>query len=459
MMKLGRILLAVLLMITMMSSAVIAADKDYGDELETIMQMILNDYIDNDELTEEELYEAAVSGMFSVLDKYSGYIPPANAENYNNSLNNTYVGIGVQLIQTKEYVVIDRVFFDGPAEKGGLLVHDKIIGVDGESIVGKTPQDAANLIIGEEGTEVVLTIDRSGYVFDVTLVRSTIVLKAVNVLDLKTVMPDISPEDEARIGYLELGSFSSNADEELEEALAEFKSEGKDYLLLDLRNNGGGYVTTGVNVLNQLVPEGLVVYFEDNDGGQVKYYSNLKDPSFTIVAIINENSASATEFVAAAIQESGVGTLVGETTFGKGVAQYLYTMPDGAVVKLTQDEFYSGAGVPIHEVGVTPDVVIEIPDYLTKEVKYHRGDWYDSVANLEKMLQFLGYTVGPIDHVYDDITFNAVKQFQADQGIYPYGVCDFTTQDTLNQALIEHVRENDIQLEAGLQLILSELNK
>lgn len=450
-------LTTVVMVVSFMGTTVSAQEIDYGQRLEELMELIMQDYLYKDDLSKEELFEAAVSGMFGELDQYSDYIPPTDASSFNNRLESTYVGIGIQMIQSDEYIVIDRVFFDGPAEKGGLKVHDKIIGVDGYSLVGKTPQEAASRIMGEKGTAVTLTIDRSGYVFDVELVRDTITLTTVDRLDPKDVYPEMPSASAAKIGYLKIGSFSSGVDEELQVALADFKAEGKRYLLLDLRDNGGGYVTSGVNVLDQLVEAGPVLKFVNNEGRQIVYESELPEADFKIVALINENSASATEFVAAAIQEHG-GILVGENTYGKGVAQYLYTLEDGAVVKLTQEEFYSGNDVAIHEVGVAPDIVVEVPDYLTKEVKYHPGDWYDSVADLEKMLQFLGYQVGAIDHIFDEVSVAGLKQFQADQGIYAYGVADFTTQDALNQALIESMMANDVQLKAAMKEILVQIN-
>lgn len=449
----------ILVVLSILTTSVMAAELDYGNTLEEMMDLIMEDYLHNDDITREELFEAAMGGMFGELDKYSDYLPPVDATSFSNSLNqNVYVGIGVQLIQVDEYVVIDRVFFDGPAELGGLKVHDKIIGADGESLIGKTPQDAASLIMGELGTTVTLTIDRSGYVFDVDLVRNTITINAIDRLNPKDIYPEMPSSSAAKIGYLKIGSFTSGLDEELKTVLADYKAEGKQYLLLDLRDNGGGYVDSGVNVLNQLVPAGPVLRFVNNEGREIVYSSDLAETDFEIVALINGNSASATEFVAAAIQENG-GMLVGETSYGKGVAQYLYTLSDGAVVKLTQEEFFSGDGQAIHELGVSPDLEVAIPDYLLKEVKYHPGDWYDSVATLETMLDFLGYEVGPIDHIYDDVSVKGLKQFQADHGLYVYGVCDFSTQDALNSALIESVRQNDVQLKAGMKLILEQINK
>ena len=425
----------------------------YGDQMESIMRTILDKYLDSDEVSAQSLYEAAMEGMFNSLDKFSTYIPADNSTTYTNGLNNTYVGIGVQLIQEGDYVTVTRVFFDGPAEGAGLIVHDRIIGVNGESIIGFTPQEAANKIIGDIGTEVVLTIDRSGYIFDVAILRGTVVINAIDQLDIKTVAPELEEAITSKIGYLKIESFTNGVDDELKPILSQYKAEGKTHLLLDLRDNGGGYVDAAVNVLDMLVPDGPVLRFINNEGREIVYRSNNTSVDFEIVALINDNSASATEFVAASIQETGTGVLVGETTYGKGVAQYLHEQPDGAIVKLTQEAFYTGNNVAIHGIGVVPDILVEIPDYLTKAAKYHHGEQYPEVVQVEEILTYLGYEVNAPDEIYDWKTFKAVEQFQADQELYPYGVCDFGTQDALNRALIEAVRENDVQLNKAIETI------
>lgn len=449
----------VVLVLSLFSTSIMAEEIDYGERLNEMVDLIMEDYLYNDSITRDQLFEGAMNGMFGELDKFSDYIVPESAESFSSSLNSgTYVGIGVQMVQLSEYIVVDRVFFDGPADKAGLKVHDRLIGVDGESLVGKTPAEAASKIMGEQGTKVTLTIDRVGYVFEVELLRDTITINTIDRLDIRSVYPEMSEASAVKIGYLKIGGFTSGVDEELENALSQFKEEGKKYLLLDLRDNGGGYVESGINVLNQIVEEGPVLRFINNDDREIVYYSDLDEADFKIFALINENSASATEFVAAAIQENG-GILVGETSYGKGVAQYLYTMSDNAVIKLTQEAFYSGKGVAIQGVGVKPDVIVEIPDYLTKEVKYHLGDQYDSVFTLESVLDFLGYQTGEIDTVYDETSVAGLKQFQADHGLFAYGVCDYSTQDALNRALIESVDENDVQLKAVTKLILEQINK
>lgn len=427
---------------------------NYGDQLDEAMELILDKYLDNLELTKEELFEAAMMGMFGRLDVYSTYIAAKDTEAFNNRLDNRYVGIGIAMVQEGEYIVIDRVFSESPANEVGLKIHDKIIGAEGVNLIGKTPAEAANIIIGEKDTKVNITIDRQGYIFSVEIIRGDITINVVERLDLKDIGIDVSEKVLDSVGYLKIESFTGDVSEELKELLSNYQEEGKEYLLLDLRDNGGGYVNAGVAVCNQLVPEGNVLKFINNKSEETIYTSKLKNENFKIVALINENSASATEFVSAAIQESGIGILVGETTYGKGVAQRLYKFNDGSIIKLTEEAFYSGEGVKINGVGVTPDIEVIVPDYLSVEVKYHLGDIYDSVKNVEEILTFLGYNPGEIDNYYSQQTKEAIKNFQRDQSLYVYGVCDFTTQKKLNQAIIDSQKYNDVQLLEGLNQII-----
>lgn len=425
----------------------------YGDQLDAIMRTILDKYLDRDDISAQELYEAAMTGMFGVLDQYSAYIPADRSEQFTQTLNNTYVGIGVQLVQEDDYVVVTRVFLDGPAEKAGLIVHDRLIAVDGVSIVGFTPQEAASLIIGDEGTDVIITVDRNGYIFDVTITRGTVVINSVDRLDIRDVLPDMAQQTAEKIGYLRIESFTEQVDDELKPILAEFEEAGKTHLLLDLRDNGGGYVDSAVAVCDMLLPEGPVLRFVNNEGREIVYRSDNESPDFEIVALINDNSASATEFVSKAIQESGQGILVGEKTYGKGVAQYIYELDDGAMFKLTQEEFFSGQNAAIHGIGVTPDIYVNVPGYLTVKRRYYQGDTNSEITVAEEILGYLGYGIQYPDSLYDYKAVDAVKAFQADQGLYSYGVLDLTTQERLNRVLMETVRENDIQLAEAARTI------
>jgi len=451
-----RLISLILTFILVFSTPIYGAETttQYGQQLEEAMALILEKYLDNKEVNKDQLFKAAMTGMFNELDVYSTYIGAAGAEAFSNRLDNSYVGIGVVIGQEGTYVVIDRVFTDSPADQAGLKVHDKFVEAEGIDLVGKTPEEVANIILGKKGTKVALKIDRQGYIFSITLIRDQITINPVEVVSLEEVGLAIPEEIKNQIGYLRLESFTEKADESFNQLIQTYKEEGKQYLLLDLRDNGGGYVDTGVNICRQIIPKGPVLKFVNNKGEETFYYSDLEEAPFKIVALVNRNSASATEFVAAAIKESGVGVLVGETTYGKGVAQRIYSLKDGSIIKLTEEAFYSGKGKKVHKIGVAPDIEISVPEYLQVQVKYHLGDQYESVKKVEEILTFLGYDTGIIDDSYDEKTMLAVKKFQTDQHLYAYGICDFTTQKALNQAVITAQKKKDIQLIKGLEQIM-----
>ncbi len=429
----------------------------YGDDFQAIMEYIDNYYLED--VSREELFNAAVTGMFSQLDRYSTYIAADDSESFLNSINNTYVGIGVVLVQSGDYVKIERVFIDGPADGGGVEPGDLIVEIDGESAEGFTILDCQRRLLGEEGTEVTVTFNRGGAVYTILMVRDTIVLKSVEASDLGDVLEEVSVEAEAAASYVLLETFSSSAASELKAIIEDEKEKRTSYLILDLRNNGGGYVDTGIQVINQLVPEGPGVTFVNNAGRVLNFESDLREAPFELVVLVNSGTASASEFVAAAIQESGQGILVGETTFGKGVAQNIVTMEDGSMIKLTTEEFLTGNGLKINGVGVTPDVVVDLPDYIDTTRRLYLTDFGDDVLVAERILEHFGYSVGAVDGQYDRSTYNAVKQFQADQGLYPYGVCDYTTQKSLNDLLLEDLQSKDTQLEKAYEVLLDLLSK
>lgn len=459
----GRIRVIAILLIVMLAlpqqvqavgAVVQGQEETYGDQLETIMQIILAKYLDNDDLSAQKLYEGAMEGMFGVLDKYSDYIAPVVSESFISGLTKEYVGVGIQFVYEEDsYADVHRVFFGSPAQKGGLKIRDRITAVDGISLKGLGSDKTVEMMLGEKGTEVTLTIDRQGYVFDVTLIRNTVTVSVVERRDIRDVAPEMPEAVADKVGFMKIESFTGEVAEEVDRVLTQMKAEGKTHLIIDLRDNGGGLVDAGVAVLNQLVPKGPVVRFVDNAGEERVYNVDNARAEFRIVALINDRSASATEFVAAAIRESGTGILVGEKTFGKGVSQHIYGMADGAHIKLTEEEFITGNRVHIHGIGVSPDIAVALPDYLTKQAKFYAGGEYEEVAHAEEILKYLGYQVNAPDSVYDAVTVAAVKAFQEDKGLHPYGVCDFATQDALNRALFDAVKDNDIQMNAAIDAI------
>ncbi len=459
--KLFTALIMVALILSLPATALAAEPTaaDYQRMFGEVLEFVKDGYAFGDELTEKELFEAAMKGMFDQIDPYSEFLTPEEGEAFSNSLQSAYVGIGVVLKQTNEYVSVAKVFPESPAEKAGVQKGDYFINVDGQDTMGFTPSQIQGLVLGEEGTEVTIVFGRGGTSYTATIVRGRVNAPSVESLDIKELMPKLTEEQANKIGYIAITSFSDETDKEFKKEIERIKARGINQLVLDLRDNGGGYVTTAVEAAREIIPKGQIVSFVNSQNQKKSYNSSLENPPFEIVALINENSASATEFVAAAIQDSKVGSLVGETTYGKGVSQFYFTYQFGYDIKLTMEEFFSRDNKKIHEVGVTPDYYVEIPDFLVGTTRYYINDTNESVKNIEQILKYLGYDIAEPDDFFDLNTFEALKIFQRNNKLYPYGVCDLTTQNKLNDALYNSIEAYDPQLSKAVSLILDKTEK
>lgn len=302
-----------------------------------------------DEVDEEALEEMLCVGMMAgVGDKYTYYLSRENMEQYLENTNGNFDGIGIQVYMTQEgEVVIGSVMEGKPAEEAGLLAGDVIIGVDGENMEGKQLSDVAAKIRGEEGTEVTLTVRRAGEAepLDATMERVTVEVESVACRMLTE-----------EIGYISISGFKANTYEQFEECLNELEQEGMQGLILDLRNNPGGLVRSVYQVGDALLPEGTMVYTLDKKGNREDLKCDAEYLDIPLVLLVNENSASAAEILAGAVKDTGRGTLVGTQTFGKGLVQRLFTLPDGSGLNITVQKYYTPSGTSIHGIGIAPDV-------------------------------------------------------------------------------------------------------
>lgn len=431
--------------------------EDYAQLFYNMMELIMNNTID-DSITRETLFLEAMKGMFKKLDPYSEFFTKTEAQNFTTSVSKQYIGIGVELSQKGDYVVITNVFLGGPAKAAGVEAGDEILAVDGVSAKGMNIQTLISKVMGEVGTSVDILFQRGKVQFKKTIIRQVITVKSVDTMTLpKSYL--LTPEQTSQISYLRLSSFSSNTDVEFNDAITAAKDAGAKYLILDLRDNGGGYVQTAINICKSIIPAGTIMHFENKTGEQVVFSSALTEPPFYIVALINEYSASATEFVSAAIQDSKVGVLVGETTYGKGVAQYLYDIEDTYMVKLTTEEFFSRDGKVIQQKGVSPDFPVEIPNLISSDHRFFVGDQNPVIKNIEGILAYLGYFKGIPDETFGADTVLAMKTFQKASGLFPYNICDFTTQKTLNEKFAAEFTKKDTQLDKAVEIVLSKINE
>lgn len=329
--------------------------EETNEKLENIEELIgENFYFEDDD---EKKQEGIIRGyMDSLDDPYSVYYSAEEFADFMESSEGEYVGIGVQVSQNIETNVITVTkVFDGPAKEAGIFAEDVITEVNGEDISTQDIDTVVDKIKGEEGTEVTVTVYRASdsKEHEFTMPRRKVENPTVEYKML-----------EDGIGYIAVNSFYDVTDDQFLEAVINLEASGMEGLIVDLRDNGGGLLDVAVNMLDYMLPEGKIVYTEDKDGNVTSQYTSSADEQFEkpLVVMVNGYSASASEIFAGAIKDYGIGTIVGETTYGKGIVQRMFPLEDGSAIKLTIAKYFTPNGNDIHQVGVEPDVEVEL-DY------------------------------------------------------------------------------------------------
>ncbi len=324
------------------------------DEVEAKIQE-LEAYIDRYYLfdyEEEDIENGIYKGLMAGLgDIYTSYYTPDEYDSFMETTYGSYCGIGAMLTQdlTTGIITVVQAFEGTPAAEAGMRTGDILYQVEGEEVTGKDLTLVVTDLKGEENTQVHISIMRDGEILELTLTRRNI--------EIPTVDYELLEEG---IGYIVISEFEDLTDDQFMAAFEDLKSQGMEKLIIDLRNNGGGLVDVTCNILDQLLPEGLIVYTEDKYGERQEEHSDAEHYfDGEMVVLVNENSASASEIFAGAVKDYGVGTLIGTQTYGKGIVQSLFPLEDGSAVKITVSHYFTPSGNNIHEVGITPDIVLE----------------------------------------------------------------------------------------------------
>lgn len=353
---------------------VYSTDADFRSQLlkiGRIESIISSNY--TGEFDRTEMGDAMLEAMFDSLgDPYSTYYTSDEYTTIEQQMTGTFSGIGIYMDMTDpENIVIKRVTEDGPAEEAGIEAGDILRKIDGTDVSGMEYKSLLELTTGEDGTEVEVTVERDGEEKTFTVKRGEVNLTTVSTADLDGV------------GYIYLRTFGKGSAEEFEEAVEDLKDEGVTSLVIDLRYNGGGLLDTAVDILDYLLPEGKLGELVDAKGVISDYESDADAIDLPFVVLVNGKSASASEFTAGNIQEMG-GTVIGTTTYGKGVAQNMSKFYDGSGYKLTVQEYFVGDGVKVNGIGITPDYVVDTDvDILTSAQSLSQD------AQLQKALELL----------------------------------------------------------------------
>lgn len=321
-----------------------------------VWDMLEERYVDREKLNEKEMFYGAIGGMVSSLeDPYTVFMNPAVAQEFEQDLAGTFEGIGAEIGIRNDILTIIAPLADMPAEKAGLRAGDKVYAINGESTAGITVDEAVNKIRGPHGTEVNLTISRDGMeeAKDISITRGVIVVKSV-----KAELRD------DKIFVVQISNFNDDTLDLFDKAIQEIIAKNPKAVILDLRNNPGGYLDTAIEVASEWVEDGVVVSEKFSEEKKDEYLARgrarLKD--YNTVVLINQGSASASEIVAGALQDYNKAVVVGKQTFGKGSVQVLENLPDGSSVKITVAKWLTPNGNCINETGITPDVEVDLTE-------------------------------------------------------------------------------------------------
>lgn len=321
------------------------AKTTYLNELEAAYNNIITNYVEN--VDEKDLVNAAIQGMYNYVgDPYTGYLDQEDTNDLTDRLNG-YKGIGVEITKIEEGILVANVFSEGPAAKAGLEQGDIIVKINGKDVTNSTAAEAQSLIKGTTKDKIEVSFLRGG-------ITKTIEINVTNVD-----VPTIESNNFDGIGYIKISSFSKKTPEQFENALKDLENEGINSLIIDIRNNGGGYLNAASDIAELFIEKGKNIYGLETKTA-TKFYSDSTKESrnYNVSILMNSASASASEILAAALKESYGATLLGTRSYGKGTVQETEELSSGGMIKYTTAYWLTPNGNKINGVGINPDIEI-----------------------------------------------------------------------------------------------------
>ena len=403
------------------------------ETLNQIVKTIHNNWYDTSN-KKISLSERIIKGLVNELgDEHTSYLGPQEKKDFYDSIDGDFVGIGVEFMKRDEGAFVTRVFHQSPASKAGIKPGDLIIQADGVSLKEQTADKIKNLIRGKENTTVVLTVKRGSQTLNLKVTR-----KALDT----DVFYEVKKINNIAYGYLNITTIGSNTDKEVKKVLQIFKASQCHQLIIDLRNNGGGYVDAAKNILDLFNKKGQLLFSLKNKDNKETKYIDITEEEYSFnkgYILVNGNTASAAELIASQLQEIKGYQLIGEKTYGKGTAQTQVTLPDGGVLKYTYAKWYTAKGKSIDKEGIKPDIEMKSNSISKLEISSFKGTFtYDQVndhiKSMEIMLEGLGYQPKRTDGYFSKEASEALKKFQTDYHLQSTGTYTNEVQNYLLSA-------------------------
>ncbi|MGO4938921.1 S41 family peptidase [Fundicoccus sp. Sow4_D5] len=427
--------------------------------LEDVYNSIQVNYVE--EVDKIDLLTGALKGMVDAIgDPYSEYLNAEESTSFEEDFQDSFEGIGVQFMMENGRVTVISPIDGTPAGEAGLLPNDIILEADDVELSDMNTNEVVKLIRGPKGSDVKLLIQRNNSTFDVVLTRDTI----PNI----TVTGEIDAS-QASIGHVKISQFADNTYNELVDVVHDLRSQGATSLIVDLRMNPGGLLDSALDIGNMFLEDGdmIMQISEKNSDENAEFVANERAyGSFKITepytVLIDEGSASASEILAAAVQENTDSKLIGQTSFGKGTVQTILNQSEIGELKLTSAKWLTPSGNWIHDVGIEPDILVEDSPVassllMNSNETLEVGVSNEFVESLSLMLNALGYEVSS-ESYFDETVEEAVKAFQTDNELEADGKVTGDTAHTLNRLIREHLKENDPQYDAAIELLLEATN-
>ena len=334
-----------------------------------IIRLIRKNYVDEDKVSYSELISGALNGMLNSLDRFSSYIPPEGYQKMREETEGEFGGIGVVVSVRDELLTVVAPMEDSPGMMAGIKAGDRIIRIEGEDTTDVTLDEAVNRIKGKPGTKVRLSVFRPSSEKEIDFEVERAIIEIATVKNAHYIEPGLA--------YVRVTQFNEKTSDTLQDAIEDLEDEQKmTGLILDLRNNPGGLLTSAIEVSSYFVPhKKLIVFTEGRPDTRREEYNSQRGSKFLDVPmaiLINEGSASAAEIVAGCLQDYDRAVLVGETSFGKGSVQSIIEQEDGSAVRLTTAKYYTPSERVIHENGIEPDIIVDISDEVSAQLFQQR---------------------------------------------------------------------------------------